>query len=220
MRSPGITRTIPELRLHSEITNRAIIDSADYAVENFNRALMFGRREDLWRYCFRETPRQGLVLEFGVWEGVSINYFSRLLPQGEIFGFDSFEGLEEDWYGYNTPKGYFDLKGRLPKVRDNVTLFKGWFENTLPDFLSEISGRRIDILHLDADTYTPTKFVLHTLRKNLGHGSIIIFDEYFGYPNWRSHEFLAFQEFISENSMRYVYIGYVEMQVAVKILSD
>ena len=78
MQSPGITRTIPELRLQSEITNRAIIDSADYAVENFDRALMFGRREDLWRYCFRETPKQGLVLEFGVWDGVSINYFSRL----------------------------------------------------------------------------------------------------------------------------------------------
>jgi Macrocin-O-methyltransferase (TylF) len=128
--------------------------------------------------------------------------------------------LEEDWYGFNTPKGYFDLKGRLPKVRENVTLVKGWFENTLPDFLFEISGRRIDILHLDVDTYAPTKFVLHTLRKNLAHGSIIIFDEYFGYPNWRSHEFLAFQEFVSENSLRYIYIGYVEMQVAVKILSD
>ena len=36
-------------------------------------------------------------LEFGVWKGESINFLSSFLNKGEIYGFDSFKGLREDW---------------------------------------------------------------------------------------------------------------------------
>ena len=134
-----------------------------------------------------------------------------------MVGFDSFEGLEEDWYGFELTKGTFDLGGHLPKVQPNVTLLKGWFEDTLPNFKISLGEERLAILHIDADTYKPTEFVLKELTANIGPGTIIIFDEYFGYPNWRLHEFKAWQEFVLQNNIRYRYIAYSAMQCAVEV---
>jgi hypothetical protein len=62
-----------------------------------------------------------------------------------VYGFDSFEGLPEDWaIGVMNGKEdtdrfirgkTFDLRGNLPVVRPNVRLLKGWFDKTLPEFL-------------------------------------------------------------------------------------
>ena len=140
------------------------------------------------------------------------------MPTSNIFGFDSFEGLEEDWYGHDLPKGTFGLDGVLPKVENNVTLIKGWFENTLPGFKDKIGDRKIALLHMDADTYKPTSFVLEHLSSNISSGTIIIFDEYFGYPNWRQHEFKAWQEFVVVRNINYRYIAYSDMQCAIEVL--
>lgn len=95
---------------------------------------------------------------------------------------------------------------------------KGWFEDTLPEFCTMLQGEKIQLLHMDADTYKPTAHVLKTLAKNLGKGTIVIFDEYFGYPGFRLHEFKAWLEFVTSQEIRYQYIGYTEMQVAIEIL--
>lgn len=69
---------------------------------------------------------------------------------------------------------------------------------------------------MDADTYKPTAYVLNSLAKNLGEGTIVIFDEYFGYPSFRLHEFKAWQEFVNSEGLKYEYIGYTEMQLQSK----
>jgi hypothetical protein len=160
----------------------------------------------------------GIIAEFGVWKGESINFFAKNCPRAKVFGFDSFEGLEEDWYGFRIQKGFFNMNGQLPKCESNVTLVKGWFEDTLPKFCEELQQEIILLLHMDADTYKPTAYVLNSLLSNLGRGTIVIFDEYFGYPNFRQHEFKAWQEFVNSNGINYAYIGYTEMQVAIEIL--
>ena len=48
-------------------------------------------------------------------------------------------------------------------------------------------------------------------------GTIILFDEYFNYPNWEKHEFKAFQELVAERRMKYTYLGYARQQVVVRI---
>lgn len=112
----------------------------------------------------------------------------------------------------------FSTNGKLPKCEKNVELFKGWFTETLPSFIDKLELSQIQILHMDADTYKPTAIVLNSLSKNLGTGTIVIFDEYFGYPSFRLHEFKAWHEFINSTGLRYRYIGYTAMQVAVEIL--
>lgn len=162
--------------------------------------------------------KEGLIAEFGVWKGESINFFARESPNSLIYGFDSFEGLEEDWYGFRLTRGTFSTNGRLPEVEPNVILIKGWFEETVPKFVKEIGDMKLRIVHMDADTYKPTSFVLRSIRKNLATGSIIIFDEFFGYENWQLHEFKAWHELVKESGLNFKYIAYTEMQVAVQII--
>jgi hypothetical protein len=209
------------------IYQKALQDSAQYALSNFSEALQFNSRTELWSYCLNRIPefqtaenneRGGVIAEFGVWKGDSINFFARNCPQAKVFGFDSFQGLEEDWHGYRLQKGFFSTNGQPPKCERNVIIVKGWFEDTLPKFSRELHQEKIHLLHMDADTYKPTAYVLRTLAKNLGKGTIVIFDEYFGYPNFHQHEFKAWKEFVNSEGLKYQYIGYTEMQVAIKIL--
>jgi hypothetical protein len=204
------------------IHQQALQDSAQYAVNNFSKAMQFDKREELWSYCLNRLPQLQtggeVIAEFGVWKGDSINFFARNCPKAKVFGFDSFEGLEEDWYGARFQKGFFSTNGQLPICERNVSLINGWFEDTLPKFCRELQGEKIQLLHMDADTYKPTAYVLNSLTKNLGKGTIVIFDEYFGYSSFREHEFKAWQEFVNSEEIKYQYIGYTEMQVAIEIL--
>jgi hypothetical protein len=205
------------------INKNAIHSSAQYAIKNFSEAMWFESREELWSYCLNknfqlQSSKGRIIAEFGVWQGESINFFAKYCPDARLFGFDSFEGLEEDWYGFKYQKGFFTTNGVLPKVEINVTLIKGWFEDTLPKFIEELGKDKIEILHMDADTYKPTKYVLDALVPYLRQGSIIIFDEYFGYSNWELHEFKAFQEVVKSSGIEYKFIGHTNMQVAVEIL--
>ncbi len=106
----------------------------------------------------------------------------------------------------------------LPKCASYVKLYEGWFVDTVSIFKDELQDKVISLLHIDSDTYKPAKYVLNALADNLKCGSIIVFDEYFGYTGWRLHEFKAFQEFVLEHNMEYKYIGYTGERVAVKIL--
>jgi hypothetical protein len=207
------------LRVTLEIQNRAVIQSVDYAVRNMQSAVVCRDRFELWNYCLNKIQNESPVfLEFGVHTGESINYISSRRKFSGIYGFDSFLGLEEDWAGHTLPKGTFNLDGELPVVSEEVVLVPGWFEDTLPKFIeTNPLVRSVELLHMDADTYKPTIFVLNALSKFIKSGTIIIFDEYFGYNNWQSHEFKAFQEFIMKFELNYTYIAFSDMQVAIQI---
>jgi hypothetical protein len=48
-------------------------------------------------------------------------------------------------------------------------------------------------------------------------GTAIRFDEYFNYPNWRKHEFRAWQETVAELVLKYEYIGFQVQDSAVAV---
>ena len=193
--------------------NRAIADSADYAETNMPAALMFAHRVPLWDYAWSHVTLKGLIVEFGVFKGASINHFAKKTP-AMLYGFDSFEGLQEDWRGHNLPKGFFNLGGQLPKVEKNVTLIKGWFDQTVPPFLAN-HHEPLAFLHIDSDTYEAAKYLLTILESRLMKGTVILFDEYFGYRGWRIGEWQAWQEFIARTGVKYRYLGFADEQVAV-----
>lgn len=144
-----------------------------------------------------------LYLEFGVYYGVSMRLWSKLLknPRSSLHGFDSFEGLPEDWDA-RRPKGEFDVGGRIPEFDDaRVVLHKGWFEDTLPAFT--LPERERLVINMDADLYSSTKFVLDILRDEIGPGTIIVFDEFCD----RMHELKAFDEFLRETGMKFRALG-------------
>jgi len=161
---------------------------------------------------------KGIYCEFGVYTGGSINFIASKIPH-TIHGFDSFEGLPEDWRT-KFPKGAFSMDG-LPTVKENVILHKGWFNESLPVWARDHKGP-LAFAHMDADLFESTKTVFDILGDRFVAGSIIQFDEYFSYPGWQEGEHKALQEFISERAVSFEYIGYSEtsQQVAVRILSN
>jgi len=218
------------------INEAAMQDSANYAIDNFSTALQFRTidRDKFWTYCLSKSrdlnpgsivtlngnkfPGEAIVAEFGVFKGKSINFFASRCPNAKVYGFDSFLGLEEDWTGWILPAGYFSTNGIMPKCESNVYLYKGCFEDTVPSFQLELKNKFISLLHIDSDTYKPAKYVLNALVKNLKSGSIIIFDEFYGYHGWRSHEYKAFEEFVVAHDLKYKFIAYTGEQVAVEVL--
>ena len=126
--------------------------------------------------------------------------------------------LPEDWAGTSSMKGKFSRAGKLPSVPSSVTLHKGWFDSTIPPFASQ-NPDKIAFLHVDCDIYSSTKCIFDQLGDRLQVGSVILFDEYFNYPNWQEHEFKAFQELVAATGLEYEYLGYCirSPQAAVRI---
>ena len=102
-----------------------------------------------------------LWLEFGVFNGNTINYISKFTDD-KVYGFDSFEGLPEKWRnGYD--KGAFNMDGNFPRVNDNVVLIKGWFNETLINFIQS-HNKKVSFIHMDADLYSSTKYIFDVLK--------------------------------------------------------
>ncbi|WP_338661175.1 class I SAM-dependent methyltransferase [Pararoseomonas sp. SCSIO 73927] len=177
------------------------LDSANYATSHMADAKRCRSKRALLNEAAAKATLPGLVLEFGVFSGRSINHIAELFP-GPVYGFDSFEGLPENWGRFR--KGHFATA--LPAVAENVELVVGWFNETLPGFLREHPGD-IRLLHVDCDLYSSTRTIFDECRDRIRAGTVIVFDEYFNYPGWRDHEFRAFQEFVAEAGLNYEYFG-------------
>jgi hypothetical protein len=153
----------------------------------------------------------GMWLEFGVYSGGSINRIARY-NHGDVYGFDSFEGLPEAWigrvesWGGTYGKGTFSLGGSLPSVSNNVKLFKGWFKDSLPKFLADHPGP-IAFIHVDSDIYSSARDIFALLKDRICDGCIIVFDELIGYSCFEEHEWKAWWEFVEDNNISFEWIG-------------
>jgi len=154
-----------------------------------SRLLLWG---DVVERIGAETPVA--LLEFGVFEGRSIRFWSTnfIAPETRIHGFDSFTGLPEDWTG-KMVKGTFSTGGSTPIVDDpRVDFHRGWIQNTLPPFIKsfETAPGQALVVHIDVDLYSAALFIISTLWHYVD-SYYIIFDE-FGVD-----ENLAFMDFLT-----------------------
>jgi hypothetical protein len=222
------------------LLRRAVSKVADYVLDadakNLHRAMRRKAREET--LCFVEehmadtksfsdkfelleaalgcvSLNAGLFCEFGVYSGATINFIATRVRK-TVYGFDSFEGLPEDWQP-GVEKGTFRMNA-LPRVRKNVTLIKGWFNVSVPAFALEHPDN-CSFLHIDCDLYSSTRTVFEVFGDRIVKGTVLVFDEFFNYPGWKKGEFLAFQEFVSARHLKFEYLGYVmaNEQVAVRI---
>ncbi|MDQ3185012.1 MAG: class I SAM-dependent methyltransferase [Pseudomonadota bacterium] len=184
----------------------AMESSARFAAEHLQGVRPFADKFEGLKYAIERAEKPGLFLEFGVASGRSINFIAAN-TEAVVYGFDSFQGLPEDWRP-GVGKGAFRKPAEWrPEVRANVELNVGWFEDTLPDFLADHHGD-IAFLHVDCDLYSSTTTVLSLLADRLKPGSVIVFDEYFSYIGWEKHEHAAFREFIEKHQKNFDYILY------------
>jgi hypothetical protein len=188
-------------------------DSARYLLNHMQAAENFVTAHRLREHALTLCAVDGLILEFGVFSGASIKQIAATTKQ-EVHGFDSWEGLPEDWTHWQK-SGRFSTEGRLPDMTgfDNVRLHKGWFENTLPVFLESHPGP-IRFLHIDCDLYSSTKTILDLCRERIVSGTVIVFDEYLNYPGWQQHEIKAWKE----AGVSYRYAGFASGEYAVSVV--
>ena len=195
----------------------ALKETADYINEKMSNVQSCGRKEEVLKIASEICEIDGFILEFGVYSGTTINYISSLFEDHKIYGFDSFEGLPEDWRD-GFPRESFKLN-KLPNVNENVELIKGWFDSSLPVFLSNNDGY-IKFLHIDCDLYSSTKTIFKNLKDRIRKGTVIVFDEYFNYSGWKNGEFKAFQEFIGESNFKYKYLTYNKFHEQVVVIIE
>lgn len=120
--------------------------------------------------------------------------------QKQVFGFDNFEGFKDfdendgktseetqkSVGGFN-PSQYEEAledaisiydKDRFIPYKARIKLVKGDIEKTVPDFVENMLGLRISLIHFDCDLYNPTKVALEYLYPLVVRGGVILFDEY------------------------------------------
>lgn len=196
---------------------RAARESADLVEQRMASAVYCDGWRDLLD-CGIDARGEGLVCEFGVLGGTTANYLADRMPNETIHGFDSFEGLPKEWTGYLRRMGNrrFDRRGVLPRVRSNVKLHAGWFQETLPAFFRD-GTQPMSLMHIDCDVYSSAKTVLDCAAASVQAGTVIIFDEFFNYPGWRQHEFRAFEEFVERYGVDVEYLGYYQQKVALRV---
>jgi tetratricopeptide (TPR) repeat protein len=195
--------------------DRARLAGWEYLQSLPARPAIVGSSVRTFEIGLKAAPPCGLVLEFGVRMGASIRQIAALAHQ-PVHGFDSFEGIPEDWHG--EPRGSYSTRGVRPPVPDHVCLHAGWFDETLPGFLSR-HREPVRFVNVDCDLYSSTRTVLRLLRDRIVPGSVIVFDEYLGYEHWREDEFKAFREAVQQYGWRYQYLcfSFATKQVAVQI---
>lgn len=196
-----------------------MIDSAFYMKSFIEKGCQItGNSYQTFDLIRDKIPTTGLLLEFGVRNGYTITKIAEMFPERNVYGFDSFEGLPEDWN--NEAKGSYSVVGRLPEVPSNVEFIVGWFNETLPEFKKNHSSP-IAFINVDCDIYSSTKTIFDELDKQIVDGTVITFDEYICNKSWRDDEFKAFQEWVSKNNVKYEYLtaSFYTKQVSVKILS-
>lgn len=146
----------------------------------------------------------GIALEFGVGRGESTRIIADRMP---VIGFDSFEGLPEDWRpGF--PKGSF-AQEEPPTEIENTQLRIGLFEDIDPRTLHGI--RSVGLLHIDCDLYSSTRTALqlamdeiYRTPPNRWHGLIIVFDEWFGYYGCEKFEQQAWRDFVEDGPQEHI----------------
>jgi O-methyltransferase len=154
-------------------------------------------------------------LEFGVFDGGSFLWWADKLkyPSTRFYGFDTFEGLPENWGAFKAG----EMESGIPSTSDSRCNFvKGLFQDTLPGFLKTFDNSKRMVIHMDADLFSSTLYVLTSIAPYLKSGDIIMFDE-FNVPN---HEFFAFDIFIKAYYIKYEVLGGVNnyYQTAIKII--
>lgn len=159
--------------------------------------------------CSLKMPREGAIVECGVWRGGMSAGIADMFPGRHHALFDSFEGLPPakpidgqsaiDWQNDKGSPAYFDNcsaeqafaeKAMGMSAAGSFRLVRGWFSDTLPG--CDI-GDEIGLLRLDGDWYESTMDCLVNLYPKVRKGGLIIIDDYYAWDGCARavHDFLS-----------------------------
>ncbi len=152
-------------------------------------------RFDLYRMV-QDVP--GDIIECGVYRGAALfqwaNYIEIFSPKSQksVIGFDTFNGFPDDQINSNDKNSLEVIKGNIHprsvtelmeiadqlKISHRIKLVSGDATHTIISYVKEHPSLRISLLHIDFDTYAPTKAALSNFYNLITIGGIIAFDQY------------------------------------------
>jgi len=165
--------------------------------------LIDGTREAWTKHTVELVQTQGHWLEFGVRSGTSLRWTIETRPTQVIHGFDSWQGLPEDWLTGTArfPRGAMAVE--MPEMPAHIQLHPGWFDHTLEPWLERFPGP-CAYIHIDSDLYSSAIYVLKTLNSRIVPGTVIVFDELCNFrlsgkmSRWPEHEWRALCEWTEQ----------------------
>ncbi len=171
---------------------------------------VFPKRYELYQHLIDKVLNNVPInyLEFGVFRGASIKHFVKNHQHSDsrFYGFDTFTGLPEKWefFSQTQEQGHFTTEGVVPDIKDSrVKFIPGLFQDKLPNFLTETPLSNRLVIHLDADIYSATLYVLTKMHDLLKPGTIIVFDEFSSVL----HEFRALDDYCAAYRAKYKVLG-------------
>lgn len=166
------------------------------------------QKEKLYDLCAEALAgRLGTYLEFGVYRGWSmfrmVQRFTN--PEARFYGFDSFQGLPEQWGDMGV--GHFSTEKQFPDIKDaRVQFIAGWFQNTVSRFLHEHAPLPTPVLvNFDADLYSSTLFLLTALWH-------FVPEYYFYFDEFMPDEAVAMFEFTSAYPVEFEFFAATETE--------
>lgn len=174
---------------------------------HFNRWSLF---DSIKAQCDTSRP----FYEFGVFTGDAFRYLMRSFDQG--FGFDTFEGLPEDWH--DEKAGSYSSAGKIPEV-EGGEFIAGKFEDTLPKFFAEPRPLAA-LINFDADLYSSTLCALNNAKPVIDSQTLLIFDEFIVNEHWEQDEYKALAEYCEANGCSYevLAVSFFTKQAAVRLI--
>lgn len=159
---------------HQEMNEQAEFPLFDYD---------YRERRILYSYSHDTVVRNAPIdfFEFGVFQGDSFRQWMEVNthPESRFFGFDSFEGLPEDWYSGNKAKGHFSTDGSTPGIDDpRGSFIKGFFNDSLRPFLDTYEPKNRMVMHIDADLCSSSLYAMMTMDPFIKRGTLIVFDDF------------------------------------------
>jgi len=214
-RPDGRPEHLARYNLADVLAWRAAQTSAEFIEEHMSDAVAMPSRADHLRHAVGHAPGTGVILECGVGSGESLTWLEDLTGSRRVVGFDSFEGLPEDWRpGFDAGAFAQRERGRFRRAE----LCVGLFEDTLPAFIAALD-EPIALLHVDCDLYSSTRTVLSHCMPRLAPNAVVVFDEFFNYPGWQQHEAKAWFDWLDDTATDVTYLSFVPSweQVAVVV---
>lgn len=142
-----------------------------------------------------EKNIEGDVVELGVYKGYTAKLIHHYMPERKLHLFDTFEGfsersvaVENENTGHKILGTHFAdtsldaVKNFISQKNDNVSLYQGYFPETIPDTFSNI---KFAFVHLDADLYEPIFEGLKFFYPRMTQNGMIVVHDFNAWPGAR-----------------------------------
>jgi hypothetical protein len=190
----------------------AATSSAQWLHENADGAPTYDRRPTLLDAVLPIVPQDGDFAEFGVFTGAVTRFIRPRVAGRAYHAFDSFRGVPGTMT-LAVAKHAFDLGGVIPDLPPDTTVHAGWFEDTVPQWRAKFSAP-IAFAYIDCDLYGSVRTVLEGIADRVRPGSILVFDDWYNFPNWQAHSLRAAQEFVENYGIRLEPLGFCTLEHA------